>query len=191
MINMQLIDAVKSRKSIKKFTGKKVDWRKIIQAIDSARFAPMAGNMFSLKFVIVQDQDSLEKIANASQQPFIKDASAVVLAVSDRDKVKKMYDYNNKGFAAQQAGAAIENLLLALTEKKIDHCWVGFFDDDQVHEHINIPEEYVIEAIIAIGVKPKMREQKKPKPDLENIIFFDKYGNKYLAQESRVKHENT
>ena len=66
---MQLLDAIKSRKSTKKFTGKKIDWRKIIQALEYTRFAPMAGNMFSLKFIIVQEEDKLKKLATACQQP--------------------------------------------------------------------------------------------------------------------------
>ena len=39
---MQLKDEIQKRKSVREFSSKKPDWRKIIHAIDYARFAPMA-----------------------------------------------------------------------------------------------------------------------------------------------------
>ena len=49
---MELSKVIEKRKSVKKFTKKKPDWRDIIDAVDSARFAPMAGNKFNLKFIL-------------------------------------------------------------------------------------------------------------------------------------------
>jgi nitroreductase len=187
---MQLVNAIKARKSTKRFSGKVVDWRKIIQALEATRFAPMAGDMYSLKFILVQEKQKLDKIAKACQQDFTQDASAFVVVVSDRNKVKKMYDYNGKGFAEQQAGAAIQNFLLALTEKKIEHCWIGFFDDSLAHEAVSVPKEYFIEAMIAIGVGSKaVSSNKKIVPELDNIIYFDNWSNKRMEQESKIRHE--
>lgn len=186
---MQLIDAVKERKSVKKFTGKEVDWRKIIQAIDLARFAPMAGNMHTVKYIIVDDKKKIQEIANATQQPFVQDAGQLIVIVSDRTKVEKMFDANKKGFGAQQAGAAIQTLLLALTEKKIDHCWVGFFDDKLIERACKIPEEQTIEAVIALGVASKIKVSRKAKPLLQTLVYFGEYGTKKMEPDDRVRHE--
>jgi len=186
---MQLSDAIKSRKSTKRFAGKNVDWRKIIQSIDLARFSPMAGNMFSLKFVLVQDKNKIKDIVSATQQDFVGDAGALLLVVSDRKKVEKMYDYNKKGFAQQQAGAVIQNLLLVLTEKKIDSCWIGFFDDGIAKRAASVPEDKDIEAIIAIGIGAKIKQPVREKPDMDSIIFFDKWGNKRMEPQSKVRSE--
>jgi nitroreductase len=149
----------------------------------------MAGNLFSLKFVLVQEKEVIQKIAEACQQEFVL-APFVLVAVSDREKVKKMYDYNDKGFAQQQAGAAIQNILLSLTEKGIASCWVGFFDDAQIQEAIGASEKNVIEAVIPIGLqtKAKTQIQTKQKPDLENLVYFDKWGNKKMEPQTRVRH---
>jgi nitroreductase len=113
----------------------------------------------------------------------------MLVIVSDRKKVEKMYDYNKKGFAQQQAGALIQNLLLSLTEKKIDNCWIGFFDDDIAKRAVSVPEDNDIEAIIALGVASKIKQINKDKPELENIVFFDKWGKKMMEPESRVRGE--
>jgi nitroreductase len=60
---MDLSKAIRSRKSVKKFSTKKPDWRDIIECVDAARYAPMAGNNYSLKFIIIDDKETIEKIS--------------------------------------------------------------------------------------------------------------------------------
>ena len=57
---MQLDKAVKSRMSVRRFSEKSVNWRRIIRAIDYARFAPVAGNLFNMKFVVVDDKEKIK-----------------------------------------------------------------------------------------------------------------------------------
>jgi len=184
---MQLVDAIKSRKSVKNFDGKVPNWRKVIQAIDIARHSPMAGNIFSVKFTIVEDRAKIEKIAGACQQSFVAKAGALIVVTSDREKVRKMFDANEKGFAQQQAGAAIQNLLLALTEKGIESCWVGFFDDVGVREAVKVPGSEEVEAVIPIGFSSKERVSKKSKDSLETMVFFEKYGVKKKEPETIIR----
>ncbi len=63
---MDLDKAIKSRKSVKKFKDKKPDWRDIIEVIDSMRYAPMAGNNFSLKFILVDNKEKIKKISKSA-----------------------------------------------------------------------------------------------------------------------------
>ncbi|MBP7708648.1 nitroreductase family protein [Candidatus Pacearchaeota archaeon] len=186
---MELSKAILSRKSTKRFSGKKVNLKKIIRVLDNIRQNPCAGNMFNLKFIIIQSEETIDKISIAAQQDFIKHAGAVIAVVSDREKIKKMYDYNDKGFAAQQAGAAIQTILLNLTEAEIANCWIGFFDDGLMAEALGTKSQ-TVEAVIALGEPTKSNEEKntdKPRPDLENIVFFEKYGNKKLEKETKVR----
>ena len=186
---MQLEKAIKTRKSVRRFLSKKPDWRKIIKAIDCARFAPSAGNQFVLKFVLVRDKDQIEKLAKATQQDFISQASYVVLVVSDESKLVIRYDERGKIYSRQQAGAAIQNFLLSLNEQGLATTWVGHFDDNAVKMDFEIPEEMSIEGIFPIGRETKVKTFKKPKKELDNIIYFDKFGNRYMKPLERVSHE--
>ena len=51
---MEFRKLIEKRKSVRKFLlgGEKPDWRKIIRAIDYARFIPAAGNEYNLKFIL-------------------------------------------------------------------------------------------------------------------------------------------
>jgi nitroreductase len=186
---MNLVEGIKSRRSVKTFNGKVPNWRKVIQAIDIARFSPMAGNMYSAKFVIIEDKDKIEKIAEACQQNFVSKAGALIVVTSNREKVRKMFDANEKGFAQQQAGAAIQTLMLSLREKGIDSCWVGFFDEELVRSVVAVPEEQVVEAVIPIGFASKEKVSKKAKESLETLVFFEKYGVDKRERETIIRRE--
>jgi nitroreductase len=70
---------IHARRSIRKFKSTKPDWREIIECIDSMRYAPMAGNNFSLKFILVDDEKKINELAKASQQEFVSNVKYVVV----------------------------------------------------------------------------------------------------------------
>ncbi len=182
---MQLQDAIKKRKSVRRYLDKKPDWRKIIRAIDMARFAPIAGN-FVLRFILVSDEKKITKLAKAAQQSFVGTAKYVVVAVSDDSKLVRSYGDRGLRFSPQQAGAAIENFLLALTEQDLVTTWVGYFYDEQVKDILDIPNDLSVEAIFPIGKETKIKTSEKRKIDLENILYFDKWKNKKMTPQTIV-----
>lgn len=190
---MQLANAIKTRKSVRRFLDKKPDWRKIIRAIDMARFAPAAGNQFASKFILIKDKNKINELAEAAQQGFIRQAHFVVAVVSDDSKLKRSYDKRGEKYTRQQAGAAIENFLLALNDLGLATCWVGAFVDSQVKRILEIPAELTVEAIFPIGKETKailVPHKQKTKPDLENILYFDKWKNKYMKPLAMVRTKN-
>ena len=191
---MQLKDAIQTRKSVRKFIDKKPNWRKIIKAIDAARFAPSAGNQFAMKFILVKEKEKIMQLAEAAQQGFIKQAHFVVVAISNNSKLERSYGKDGEKYTRQQAGAAIENFLLALNEQKLATSWVGAFVEEQVKRTLEIPDtnEFTVEAIFPIGQETKAMDQgqDKPKPDLENLLYFDKWENKVMKPKTRVRAED-
>ena len=183
---MQLQDAIKKRKSVRRYFDKKPDWRKIIRAIDMARFAPSAGNQFVLKFILVSDEKKITKLAEATQQDFIGTAKYVVVAVSDDSKLVRSYGDRGIRYASQQAGAAIENFLLALTEQGLVTTWVGYFYDEQVKDILGIPENLSVEGIFPIGKETKIKTSERRKVELENILYFNKWKNKKMTPQTKV-----
>jgi nitroreductase len=176
---MKLDEAIEKRHSVRNFTTKKPNWRHIIEAIDSARFAPLAGNIQTLKFILVDDKEKINKIADACQQDFISDSHFVVVFCSDVTQCERMYDERALRYAKQQAGAAIQNFLLKLTELGLSTCWVGAFVDDQVKDILKIPENIDVEAIFPIGFELGKLKQKNKK-ELSGIMFFNSYGSKFM-----------
>lgn len=184
---MDLDKAIKTRRSVKEFLDKKPNWRKILRAIDAARFAPMAGNLFNLKFILVKDEKQINKLRDACQQDFVA-ASYVVVVVSNPSKAVMNYEERGEKYTKQQAGAAIENFLLTLNKEGLSTCWTGHFVDEQVKKTLELPEEIEIEGLFPIGLasKNKAMRQAKGKPELDDILYFDKWDNKYLEPKTKT-----
>ena len=178
---MELNKAITSRISVKRLSKKKPDWRKIIEAIDSARYAPMAGNLFSLKFILVSDKEKIQKLSEASQQEFISDAQYVVAVCSNPSRTLNTYEERGKNYLKQQAGAGIQNFLLKLEDFKLSTCWIGHFVDEQVKKILEIPKEINVEAFFPIGYESEIAKAKpKKKIDLGNVLYFEKYGKRRM-----------
>ncbi len=180
---MELNQAIQERKSVHKFLDKKPDWRDIIECIDTCRFAPMAGNIFSPKFILVKDKDKIQKLVDAAQQPFVAQAHYVVVVCNDTLKTVTAYGERGRIYARQQVGATIQNFLLSIQEKGLSTCWTGHFVETLVKEALSIPSTIDVEAILPIGYEKQIRGAKpKRKPNINSKLFFDKYGNKQMRE---------
>jgi nitroreductase len=178
---MKLRDAIKKRTDVKRYDLKAVDWRKIVRAIDAARFGTSAGNHFATRFILVKDEDVIAKLADASQQTFVGKAKSVVIVVSDPSSLVRSYSDRGEKYCRLQAGVAIQNFLLALEEEKLVTSWVWYFADEQVRSILDIPKGANIEGIFPIGNRSRVvSHEKKREVKLNNIMFFGKYGNKKM-----------
>ncbi len=178
---MDINKTIQTRKSVKYFGQKKPDWRNIIQAIDAARYAPMAGNLFNLKFILVDNEKKIEELSEAAQQNFINQAKYVVVICSDPSRTSNAYPEKGEKYTKQQAGAAIENFLLKLNERNLATCWVGHFVEDQIKHALEIPEKIDVEAIFPIGYESKKHKTKpKRKTNLDSVLYFNKYKQKRM-----------
>jgi nitroreductase len=176
---------IEARRSIRKFKSTKPDWRTIIECIDAMRFAPMAGNNFSLKIILVDDNEKIAKIADACEQKFIEKAHYVVVVCSNKKLATLSYEERGEGYLKQQAGAAIQNFLLKITESRLATCWIGHFYDEKIKHILKIPTDITIEAILPIGYafeKPK----KIRKIDLDNVLYFNEFSNKKMVPKVKL-----
>jgi nitroreductase len=178
LIEMELDKAIQKRSSVKKFKSKKPDWRDIVEAIDAARYAPMAGGNYSLKFILVNDSEIIKNIAEACQQPFVGTANYLVVACSVHGRTTNAYGKQGEVYVRQQAGAAIQNFLLKIEEAGLATCWVGYFVEDLIKKELHIPDNTQVEAVFPIGFEYEKKRTKRAKIELDRIFYFNGWEQK-------------
>lgn len=183
---MELDKAIQKRHSVRKFKDKKPNWRMIIECINAARFAPMAGGNYTLKFILVDDEEKIDEIAEACQQQFISQAKFVLVAFSNPSRPTSLYEKSGEIYMRQQAGAAIQNFLLKITEAGLATCWVGHFVEEQIKRLLRIPDGSNVEAVFPIGYELEKPRTRKAKIDLDRILYFNYYDNKKMKKEKQV-----
>ena len=183
---MELNHVLKSRRSVRHYKQRLPDWRDILESIDAARYAPMAGNSYTPRFILVSDPDKIKKIASAAQQAFVGSAKFIVVVCSHMERTLLSYGPQAEHWIRQQSGTAIKNFLLKLTEKGLSTSWIGFFVEKIVRDTLKIPEEMAIEAIFPIGYEFEKPKTRKAKIDLDQILYFEVYGEKRMKALKRL-----
>jgi len=175
---MELKEAINKRHCIRKFKSKACNSQDILTIMDSAMKAPCAGGLFSVRMILVEDKETKAKLSEAAlDQDFIGKVSHVVVVCSDGKQTKRMYGKYSDTYLRQQAGAAIENMLLTATDLGISSCWVGAFDENAVRRVLQIPEDVTVEAILPLGYANE-KPSPKNKPELKSVVKIENYLSK-------------
>jgi nitroreductase len=165
---------INKRKSCRSFKDKKAPIKLILEAIDAATKIPLAGNHYNIHFLIIENPKTIEKLTDFCQQSWINEAPVVIVVASDDTHLENLYDERGRIYSRQQAGAAIHQLILKLTELDLASCWVGAYTDETIKQTLKIPQHYQVEAIIPVGYE-KGRQPRSKKKNLEKVIFWESW----------------
>jgi hypothetical protein len=182
---MEFDKILKERHCARTYSAKKVEFKDVVAICEAALSAPMAGNIFTLKLVVVSDKKKKQELAEAALgQEFLAEAGYIIVVCSDISNVAKSYDERGKIYARQQAGAAIENMFLKATDLGLGTCWIGAFDENAVRRILNIPDSVQVEALLPVGYE-RVKARTRIKPQLKNITNFEMWTQKTVKPERR------
>ena len=147
---MDAIDAILSRRSIRKFTIQPVPDQLIKELLEAAMSAPSAGNEQPWHFIVINDRqilDAIPKYHPASQM--VKEASVAILVCCDLQLDK------HNGLWVQDCAAATENLLIAVQAKGLGAVWLGVYPREErvtgLRKLLGIPKHVIPFSLIPIG----------------------------------------
>ncbi len=175
---MEFDTVIEKRHSVRAFKNKKASWKLVLESIDAANQGAFADSHNPLKFLIIEEEKTISKIAELASQLWINEAKAIILVCSDDTHIEHLHGERGKRYSRQQAGAAINTIILKLTDLGLASCWVGLFTDEQIKQHLKIPSHIELEAIIPIGYEKVKPATKKRKKSLENALYWESWGSK-------------
>jgi nitroreductase len=151
---MEIIGAIKKRRSVRKFDeAKKVTDKQIETLLEAARWAPSAGNLQSYLIVVVQKKRIKEKLAEiANGQDFVAKASVVFVVCGDGKRSASRYGTRGENFySIQDATLAAYSLWLTAVEMGLAGCWVGAFNEESVIKILGLEKNFRPVAILPVG----------------------------------------
>ena len=173
---MEVFDCIRTRRSIRKYKDKPVPWDNIVEILQAGKYAPFAGNIFNVKFIVVKNEAKRKAIAEASvQQYWMQDAPVHIVVIGEPEKAERYYGTRGaRLYTIQGAAAAVENMLLTAHSLGLGSCWVGAFDEEDIRRLCNLPEHVNVQAVITIGYADE-NPSSPPKHRIEHIMFFEKW----------------
>ena len=172
---MNLLETIKSRRSIREFQKKEIPEEIIDELIEALIWAPSAGNLQARKFYFVFNQEIKEKLVEAAfGQDFIAQAPLVIVGCIDKEKVDYYGERGKSLYSICDVSVSIQNLMLVAYEEGLGSVWVGKFDDDKISKILNLPDNLRPIAIVPVGY-PAEKPEAPPRVSKEKAIEIIKY----------------
>ena len=163
---MTVFDAIKNRRSVRKYKDVPVPDEKLARVLEAARIAPSAGNRQEWKFIVVRDKATRERLVDACRgQAFVGQAGSVIVAcATDPSRKWHMVD----------VAIAVDHMTLAAHEAGLATCWIGAYEEDKVKEILGIPSGIKVVVLLPVGV-PDTDGVARPRKALEEIIAWERW----------------
>lgn len=190
---MEVLEAIKTRRSIRRYKSTPVDDKTIELVLEAARWAPSWHNTQCWRFIVVRDSKIKDKIAdtliavspdrpNRSAEA-IRNAPVAIVACAELGK---------SGYSAREprelvtdkgdwymfdVALAMQNLTLAAHSLGLGTVHVGLFDAKKVTDILGVPQGFAVVSMTPLGY-PDQEPGLRPRKELSEIVFYDKYGVK-------------
>jgi nitroreductase len=149
---MKLKDALKGRRSVRRYTDRPVDRDLIVSLLEAAETAPSAGNLRAREYYVVTRKEIKSALSVAAfSQEQVAEAPAVIVVCADPARSGARYGDRGQLYSIQDAAAATVCILLAAFDSGLGSCWTGAFDDAVVRDILDLPGRLVPAAIVSIG----------------------------------------
>lgn len=172
------------RFSPRAMSGEKITKDELMTLFEAARWAPSANNIQPWKFIYATNESpDFEKFLfflKEHNRDWCKKAGVLIVTIS-----KKTKDDGNPSITHSfDTGSAWENLALQATSMNLVAHGMAGFDYDMAKKELNIPDDYSVEMMIAIGKHGKIedlpeplhaREKPSDRKPLEKIVFEGKF----------------
>ena len=179
---------IAKRWSARAFSTKTVEKSKLLSILEAARWAPSSRNEQPWRYIVFTDENP-EKLNIARSvlleiNDYAKRAPILICAIT-----KKYYSdngiYNKLHF--HDLGAANENMFLESFNQGLIMHEMGGFDRDKARRVFNVPDQYEIGIMVAIGyqdshdILPERYKEKafypRERKSLSEIAFLEELGN--------------
>ncbi len=176
---MDVIEAIKNRRSIRKFEDRPVPDDVIKKIIEAGQWAPSACNRQAWKFIVVDSDEIKAKLMKETTAYFIGKAPLLIFVVYSNRTDNLEYRDN-----LLSAAMAIQNMQLAAFSLGIGACCVNNLPiKSRLRRMLNIPNSYDPVALLCLGYPQAVPRPLKRKESVDGILCRNRFDfqNEYQA----------
>lgn len=153
MENMEALNNIMTRSSVRSYLDRPVEKEKIVTLLKAGMAAPSAGDKWPWHFVAVTDKNQLVALSKAS--PYVSFAAKAPLVIVVCGDMTKTFKGDDKDMWIQDTSAASENILLAAHAIGLGGVWAGVYPIkdrvEAVSKVLELPEHIIPLNILVIG----------------------------------------
>lgn len=180
----ELLELFATRQSVRAYNASiPVEREKVLACIEAARIAPSACNAQPWKFIVVDDEDIKNKLADLTASKilgmnhFTKQAPVHVVVVREKANFSSTVGQvlKDKEYPLVDIGIAVIQFCLQATVQGLGTCIMGWFNEKGVRNLLGIPRNKRVELIITVGYPATTEIRRKIRKETSEILSFNKY----------------
>ncbi len=171
---MDTIEAIRTRRSIRRFSSEKIGNGLLTEILLDARAAPSAGNLQARDFVVIRQKEKMREIAQAALgQYFIAEADVVIVVCANQQKSSSYGKRGRELYCIQDANASVMNILLSVHARGLASIWIGAFDENRVSRVLHLPAHVRPIAILPIGYPVDKGGARTSRHPIETMVHYE------------------
>ncbi|HYE82459.1 MAG TPA: nitroreductase family protein [Clostridia bacterium] len=147
---MTFDELVVTRRSIRQYKRQKVEQKMLVALVNAAIWAPTAGNLQLLHFLVVQDDKKLDRVKLFAPGMPKSAPCAIIICVDIAEAEAKGGALIRKNAPVDTAFAA-QNILLKAHELGLGACVVKSYNEKSVGQILKLPGEVAALMLITVG----------------------------------------
>jgi nitroreductase len=172
---MSVFETIRELKSFRNVEDELIPRKVMGKILEAGRQAPSPGNVQSLEFIIVEDEQKKRILSKATGDERFEQAPTSIIVLTDTDRMARRVGESSASDACSaEAACAVQNMRLTAKEEYISSCWVTGFDQETVSDSFNIPEHKDARAVVGLAYASSEYD----KPDrfgMNSVVFYDDY----------------
>ncbi len=184
---MDLLEVIKKRRTIRAYKTTPVDQKTLDTILESGRLAPSWGNTQTWRWIVVQDKNLKNQIAESVLRTgnrgtdAVKTAPIVIAACAELNRAgfrDGQPSTNKEGYWYMfDAGLALENMVLTAESFGLGTLFIGGMDAKKAGSLLGVPEGYAVVILMVLGY-PDEKPEARPRKELTEVVFKDRFGQK-------------
>lgn len=170
---MDVFEAVRTRRSIRKYQAKPVEKEKLEKILEAARLSPSAKNSQPWHFIAVTDETYRKKLLPAYTRDWFVNAPVIIVACATPSKGWSRPD--GEDYWKVDVAIAVQTMVLVAQELGLGTCWVAAFKEERVKEALGIPEEVRVISMTPLGYPAEKKGPVTERKQKEEIVHLDRW----------------
>ncbi|UCH50507.1 MAG: nitroreductase family protein [Chloroflexota bacterium] len=190
---MELMEAIKGRRSIRKYRPDPVPEEALQTVLEAAKWAPSWSNTQCWRLIIVRDKDTKSKLADTLKgikagrtnpaDEAVRTAPVVIaicaeLGVTgyylDENGEKKLATNKGESWFMFDVALAAQNMSLAAHSLGLGTVHTGLLDAVEAAKILGLPENVALVELLPLGW-PDEEPAPRPRKEINEFVFFEKY----------------
>ncbi len=178
------LNLVQQRQSVRGYSPQPVEKEKIEHCLEAARLAPSACNAQPWTFIVVDDAQLKNQLADLTADRWLplnhwtKQAPVhIVIVVESANLTSRIgAKVKKRDFPWIDVGIAAEHFCLQAAALDLGTCMLGWFKEDKVRGLLGIPAAKRVGLIITLGYPADTKIRPKVRKDISSMVCWNSYS---------------